>query len=83
MLTLLINLFILGCGVVLLVFSFSFSEKHIQQSLSNWAMDSFIIGPILGWAGKKMNIKSPYRKALIILGIFIISISIFNLISAG
>lgn len=65
MLTLLINLFILGCGVVLLVFSFSFSEKHIQQSLSNWAMDSFIIGPILGWAGKKMNIKSPYRKALI------------------
>ncbi|MFT8962972.1 MAG: hypothetical protein ABF967_08140 [Lacticaseibacillus paracasei] len=82
LLVLFLHFLLMLCGVILLISSLNSSEKKIRHSLNKWTIDIFLIGPILGWIGKKTNIKYSYQKALFILGLVVIIISVFNIIQA-
>lgn len=81
MLLLILDVLLLICGMVLLVSSYRSSEEEIRKALNDWALDVFVFAPVLGWIGKKMNVRSPYRKALFLLGLAMTVIFTFNLIA--
>lgn len=81
MLFLILDVLLIICGMVLLVSSYRSSEEEIRKALNDWALDAFVFAPVLGWIGKKMNVRSPYRKALFLLGLAMTVIFTFNLIA--
>lgn len=81
MLLLILDVLLIICGMVLLVSFYRFSEEEVREALNDWALDAFVFAPVLGWIGKKMNVRSPYRKALFLLGLAMTVIFAFNLIA--
>ena len=81
MLFLILDVLLIICGMVLLVSCYRFSEEEIREALNDWALNTFVFAPVLGWIGKRMNVRSPYRKALFLLGLAMTAIFTFNLIA--
>ena len=69
MLFLILDVLLIICGIVLLVSCYRFSEEEFREALNDWALNTFVFAPVLGWIGKKMNVRSPYRKAMFLLGL--------------
>ncbi|NVO88141.1 hypothetical protein HWN39_06455 [Lactobacillus rhamnosus] len=81
MLSLILDVLLIICGIVLLVSCYRFSEEEIREALNDWALNTFVFAPVLGWIGKKMNVRSPYRKAMFLLGLAMTVIFTLNLIA--
>lgn len=81
MLFLILDVLLIICGMVLLVSCYRFSEEEFREALNDWALNTFVFAPVLGWIGKKMNVRSPYRKAMFLLGLAMTVIFALNLIA--
>ena len=81
MLFLILDVLLIICDIVLLVSCYRFSEEEFREALNDWALNTFVFAPVLGWIGKKMNVRSPYRKAMFLLGLAMTVIFALNLIA--
>ena len=81
MLFLILDVLLIICGIVLLVSCYRFSEEEFREALNDWALNTFVFAPVLGWIGKKMNVRSPYRKAMFLLGLAMTVIFALTLIA--
>ncbi len=81
MLFLILDVLLIICGIVLFVSCYRFSEEEFREALNDWALNTFVFAPVLGWIGKKMNVRSPYRKAMFLLGLAMTVIFALNLIA--